>query len=180
MKNILTQLRSKLMIFLVEKTKVRYLQFFKKSKIGWGLSIDQLGQYPKDTLGKDLADFLIKENFKLIAGVESHDVYHLILGYSTEVEEEAQMQFFLLGNGKRSLYAMGTSMIAFLTMPDQWLAFWRAYHRGRKSLKIHLWDFRCLLKEKTVNLRILTQQKSIQPNSIQSPIILQRYQKSPS
>jgi len=119
------------------------------------------------TLGKDLVDFLIQENFELIPGVESHDVYHLILEYSTTVEQEAQMQFFLFGNGKRSLYAMGTSIIAFLTMPDQWLAFWRAYCRGQKSLKIHLWGFRFLLKEKTANLRTLVNRQSNQIGLIQ-------------
>ncbi|MFK7982859.1 MAG: hypothetical protein AB8G86_22955 [Saprospiraceae bacterium] len=40
-------------------------------------------------------------------------------------------------------------------MPDQWLAFWRAYKRGNQVRKIHHWDFRFLLNEKTVQLRAL-------------------------
>jgi len=65
------------------------------------------------------------------------------------------MPFFLLGNGNRSLYAIGTSFVAFLTMSDQWLAFWKAYRRGRQSIKVHLWNFQFLLKEETIQLRRL-------------------------
>ncbi len=169
MKTILLELRSRLMIALVEKTKTKYIQFFKKDAESWGLSLAELEQYPKETLGKDLADFLVREHFDLMEGVESHDVYHVVLNYSTEVEQEAQMQFFLLGNGKKSLYAIGTSVIAFLTMPDQWLAFWKAYNRGQQSLKVHLWDFRFLLKEKTANLRALVNRS----NMVEPLIILQ-------
>ena len=155
MKTKFIQLRSLLLISLVEKTKSIYIRWFNKKKKGWQISINDLKAYPKQTLGKDLADFLIKENFDLMSGLESHDVYHLILDYSTKVEDEAKMQFFLIGNGKKSLYAFGTSFLAFLTMPDQWLAFWKAYQQGKKALKVHLWDFRFLLKEKTEHLRAL-------------------------
>lgn len=143
------------MTTLVETTKPLYAQFFHKAKKSWPISIHEMQQYPPKTLGRDLANFLIKEKFDLMAGLESHDVYHIILDYSTKVEDEARMQFFLLGNGKRSLYAIGTSVIAFLTMPDQWGAFWKAYRRGKKSLKVHLWDFRFLLKEQTSTLKAL-------------------------
>ena len=155
MKTKLKKLRSNLMTALVEKTKDAYIRFFNKKRKGWHISIEQLKQYPKNSLGKDLADFLVQENFDLIAGMESHDVYHLVLEYSTKVEDEAKMQFFLLGNGKKSPYAIGTSIIAFLVIPDQWLAFWNAYNRGKKSLKVYLWDSRFLLKEKTTVLRAL-------------------------
>jgi len=155
MKTILKNLRSQVLIALVEKTKYGYLHLTNKKRKPWAINLADLQLYPKNTLGKDLANFLVREKFDLIAGLESHDVYHVLLGYSTAVEEEAQMQFFLLGNGKKSLYAIGTSFVAFLTMPDQWLAFWRAYKRGNQARKIHLWDFKFLLKEKTTQLRAL-------------------------
>lgn len=161
METILKNLRSQFLIALVEKTKYRYIKLTNKKRKSWGINLTDLQTYPNHTLGKDLAIFLRKENFDLIAGLESHDVYHLLLGYSTAVEEEAQMQLFLLGNGKKSLYAIGTSFVAFLTMPDQWLAFWRAYNRGNQSVKIHLWDFQYLLKEETIQLRTLINRQSI-------------------
>ena len=155
MKTKIIQLRSCLLTSLVEKTKLVYIRLFNKKRKNWQISINELEKYPPQTLGKDLAIFLIKENFDLMPGLESHDVYHLILNYSTKVEDEAKMQFFLIGNGKKSLYAFGTSFLAFLTMPDQWLAFWKAYQQGQKAFKVHLWDFRFLLKEKTEDLRAL-------------------------
>lgn len=145
MKTILKNLRSQLLIALVEKTKHAYIRLTNKKRKSWGITLVDLQAYPKNTLGKDLGNFLRREKLDLIAGLESHDVYHLLLDYSTAVEEEAQMQFFLLGNGKKSLYAIGTSLVAFLTIPDQWLAFWSAYNRGSQSEKVHLWDFQLLL-----------------------------------
>jgi len=35
----------------------------------------------------------------------------LLLDYSTTTEEEAQMQFFFIGQWKKSLYAMGKSLV---------------------------------------------------------------------
>ncbi len=161
METIVKKIRSQVLISLVEKTKGAYIYITNKKRKRWSIQLTDLEQYPKNTLGKDLAIFLTKENFDLIAGLESHDIYHVLLNYSTEVEEEAQMQFFLLGNGKKSVYAIGTSFVAFLTMPDQWLAFWRAYRRGDQARKIHLWDFRFLLKEKTVQLRALMNETQV-------------------
>lgn len=159
MKTYLIKLRSNLLNTLVEKTKYVYIYWTNKKQKAWSVSLVDLATYPKGTLGKDLANFLIQEKFDLLAGLESHDVYHVLLKYDTAVEAEAAMQFFLLGNGKRSLYAMGTSLVAFLTMPDQWLTFWKAYHRGRSSTKVYLWNFQFLLKEETVQLRTLINQK---------------------
>lgn len=159
MKTYLIKLRSRLLNLLVEKTKHAYIQLTNKKRKIWPVTIADLQQYSNNTLGKDLANFLIQEKFDLIAGLESHDVYHVLLAYTTTVEAEAQMQYFLLGNGKKSLYAIGTSFGAFLTMPDQWLAFWRAYNRGRQAVKVHLWDFQFLLKEETTQLRALIDKK---------------------
>ena len=161
MKTYLINFRSRLFITLVEQTKYTYIQWTNKKRNSWAITMADLVTYPKGTLGKDLANFLIQEKFDLIAGLESHDVYHVLLEYGTAVEAEAEMQFFLLGNGKRSLYAIGTSLVAFLMMPDQWLAFWKAYDRGRHSTKVHLWNFQFLLKEETAQLHALINKKEV-------------------
>ena len=161
MKTFLIKLRSQLLITLVEKTKHVYIKWTNKKRIVWSVTMVDLQQYHTHTLGKDLANFLLQENFDLVAGLESHDVYHVLLEYDTSVEAEAAMQFFLLGNGKRSIYAIGTSFVAFLTMPDQWLAFWKAYKRGQKSITVHLWDFQFLLKEETAQLRAFINKKEV-------------------
>jgi len=103
MKTILKNLRSQVLIALVEKTKYGYIYLTNKKRKHWLVNLAELKEYPENTLGKDLVNFLIQENFGLIPGLESHDVYHVLLGYSTEVEAEAAMQFFLLGNGKKIL-----------------------------------------------------------------------------
>lgn len=153
MKVFIKKLRSRLLISLVEQTKYVYIYLTNKKRKKWKVTLADLQSYSANSLGKDLANFLQQENFNLIEGLESHDVYHVLLGYNTSVEEEVQMQFFLMGNGKKSLYAIGTSFVAFLTMPDQWLAFWRAYQRGSQSIKVYRWDFEFLLREDTTQLQ---------------------------
>ena len=142
-----------MLICLVEQTKHAYIHLTNKKRKKWRVTLADLQKCPAHSLGKDLANFLQQEDFDLIEGLESHDVYHVLLQYNTTVEEEAQMQFFLMGNGKKSLYAIGTSFVAFLTMPDQWLAFWRAYQRGHQTIKVYRWDFQFLLKEETAQLQ---------------------------
>lgn len=150
-----------MLIALVEKTKHTYIKLTNKKRTSWDITLVDLQAYPKNTLGKDLSNFLRWEKLDLIAGLESQDVYHPLLDYSTALEEEVQMQFFLLGNGKKSLYAIGTSFVAFLTMPDQWLAFWNAYNRGSQSVKVHGWDFQFLLKKETIQLRTLINRQPV-------------------
>ena len=145
--------REKLLINLVEVTKPIYAKLMKRNREPWNLSAQKLQQYPACSLGKDLGLFLEREGFDLLPLYEDHDVMHVLLQYKTTVIEEAYMQFYLIGNGKRSLYAFGTALLALFAFPEFYKVFKQEYKKGKKALPFWSWDFRHLLKEPTQNLR---------------------------
>lgn len=143
----LFQLREKVAIGLVEFTKPYYVQWFKSKQLAWKQNTASLKRFPEGSLGKALGIFLEKNNFKLLPKLEDHDVLHVLLDYKTTITGEINMQFFLLGNRKRSLYALFTALIGTLLVPEKISSFLKAFKKGRKSATISKWDFEHLLAE---------------------------------
>lgn len=143
----LFRLREKVMIQLVKWSYPLYLRGFKRGRPAWQISGESLCHYPEGSLGKCLGQFLIENKIELIPKLENHDVFHVVLAYETHVVAESQMQFCLIGNGKRSLYAIGTAVIAFFTFPEYWGSFKLAYQRGKSMRPLYRWYFEYLLEE---------------------------------
>jgi ubiquinone biosynthesis protein Coq4 len=113
----------------------------------WGLTREDMLTYPAGTLGHELGLFLTQESLQPVDRVERHDAFHILLGFSTSLEHEAAMQFFLVGNGKISPFTLATAAFTVLVMPDKWGLFLKEFHRGRNALSIANWDFLQLLDE---------------------------------
>ncbi|RYY18791.1 MAG: hypothetical protein EOO36_07305 [Cytophagaceae bacterium] len=113
----------------------------------WGLTREDLLHYPTGTLGHELGLFLTRESLQPIDRVERHDAFHILLDFSTSLENEAAMQFFLVGNGKISPFTLATAAFTALVMPDKWGLFSREFRRGRQALCIANWNFLPLLNE---------------------------------
>ena len=90
-------------------------------------------------------------------------MFHVLLGYSTGVLDEAAMQFFLWGNGKPSLFTVGTCLLYTLMFPHKLGVLIRAFRRGRRSSCIRDWDFLALLPQSADSLqaRIFTKKHSL-------------------
>lgn len=137
-------LREKVVLWLLE-TGAPLHDILNPGRIPWNLNSNDLYTYPDGSLGKCLSLFYKKEGFEPVSRAERHDVFHVLLGYSTTVADEAAMQFFLLGNGKWSLFSVGTAFISAFLFPSQWDSFYEAYRQGRKAVNFSKWDFRQLL-----------------------------------
>lgn len=122
--------REKIAIGLVEYTKPVYIHWFKKNQ------------------------------FQLIPKLEDHDVLHVLLNYKTTLVGEIKMQCFLLGNRKRSVYALFTALIGIVLVPEKLLAFRHEFSKGKKCAAISNWDFEYLLSEP---LELLQRQALKQP-----------------
>ena len=151
--------RDQLLTVLVEWTKTLYIRWFKQQQSVWQHNRNSLKKFPKGSLGHDLACFLESEGFELMPKVEEHDAMHVLMNYKTTVIDEARMQFFLLGNGKRSLYALATAAIACCLIPEGWRAFRKEFRLGRQCRKIVHWELEHLLAEPTLLLRQLVMNK---------------------
>ncbi|NJN34418.1 MAG: hypothetical protein HC817_09385 [Saprospiraceae bacterium] len=117
----------------------------------WQWSKSDLAHFPEGTIGKDLFNFLEKNNFDILPFLETHDVYHIILGYKPTLLDEARLYFFLLGNGKRSLEVLATVWTSLWVLPDCWLDLYAHFKQGKAAPTISHLNFKHLLHEKTLN-----------------------------
>jgi hypothetical protein len=147
-----TSVRAKAVLWLLEKGVPVHAQL-NKTRMPWNLTSTDLLNYKKGSLGNALGIFYRKEKFEPIPKAERHDVFHVLLGYSTHVLDEAAMQFFLWGNGKPSLFTVGTCIITTILFPAQFFYFREAYQKGKRSTSIRYWDFKLLLNENIHDLK---------------------------
>lgn len=133
-------MRAKILEKLYDWSKMPYQRFFKKNS-AWDVSKEELLSYPEHSLGERLGMFLNQNNFALQEKLESHDVFHVLTNTGVTVPEEISMQFYLLGNGKRSLYLFSVIFFGLLLYPDYLKLFSSSYKRGRTALQFHQLNF---------------------------------------
>jgi len=119
--------------------------YLKPKQQPWGIKAAELNQYPQGSLGKCLGEFYRQHGFEPVARAERHDVFHVLLGYTTCVQDEANMQFFLWGNGKTSPFTVGTCLICLLVFAEHFREFFRQFRQGRRYRCISEVDFLPLL-----------------------------------
>ena len=153
MKEKLLKLRTQILIFLVEKTKPIYVYLFKRDQKKWQQDTKSLKRFPQKSLGHTLGNFLEINGFTLLPKLETHDVLHVLLDYKTTIEGEVEMQFFLLGNRKKSFYALFTALVGFILVPENMNAFINEFRKGRNCVHISNWNFEHLLCEPLDSLK---------------------------
>jgi ubiquinone biosynthesis protein Coq4 len=147
------KIRSQFLEFVTHKIALPLIGKFR-TKPQFPYSMDQLLQMPDDTLGKELANYLQKMNFKLLPNYEQHDCKHIILQYEMDEVGEARMQFYFLGNRHYSLPVISTTLLCFLLMLEHWKQFWRDYKKGRTTKTFDNVDFSSIILMNTTDLRI--------------------------
>jgi len=131
---------------LYEWSKKPYQKWIKKSD-PWDIPVNALLQYPEPSLGFHLGCFLLKNNFDIQPKLEDHDVFHVLTNTGISVPEEISMQYYLLGNGKRSLYLFTVIGIGTVLYPDYLKLFLNAYKSGKKAFQFYHLDFLKLLHQ---------------------------------
>ncbi|ABQ06530.1 MULTISPECIES: Coq4 family protein [Flavobacterium] len=134
--------------YLIEKlyecTKKPYQKYFKKNE-PWNIDKKQLFNFPKDSLGYGLGNFLHKNHFDIQEKLEDHDIIHVLTNTGISVYEEIGMQYYLFGNGKRSLYLYMVILSGTLFYPKQIKYFVEQYKRGKQAHSFHYLDFSKML-----------------------------------
>lgn len=160
-------IREKLILFLFENSKNIYRKYFKKDVLAWNITIPKLLNYKENTLGKDLALFLIENNFQVEPKFETHDIYHILSSYPTTVLGEICLSAFNVGSGKKSLYTYAVTLVGSIILIDKLSSILKAYKRGKSAKNYSLWSFEFLLNEKTEDLKaLLFNNKNINNNTI--------------
>lgn len=138
--------RERALLWLLDNVVAVHARVYERRPI-WGLMREDMLRYPAGTLGHELGLFLTRESLQPVDRIERHDAFHILLDFSTRLEDEAAMQFFLVANGKISPFTLATAAFTLLVMPDKWGLFARAFRRGRAARSIAKWDFLTLLDE---------------------------------
>ncbi len=138
---------------LYEWSKRPYQRFLKKNG-AWEVSVQELLRYPEPSLGFHLGCFLLQHHFELQPKLENHDVFHVLTNTGTSVPEEISMQYYLLGNGKRSLYLFTVILLGTLLYPDELKRFSKAYNKGKKAQVFYHLDFSKLLEQPLKRIQI--------------------------
>ena len=146
------KLRSSVLVFLTHRMALPVLKHIRKPEV-FPYSIENLQQFPEQTLGKELANFLRKRNLPLLPYYARHDIKHLLLEYDTTDEGEVCLQCFMLGNRHISFPVAATVLYGFFTMPEYWRRFRKAFLRGRKAQPISQWQWFEILGESLEGLR---------------------------
>ena len=125
---------------MYEISKKPYQRFFKKGN-AWDINVNKLIQLPSDSLGFHLGCFLLKYNFEIQPKLEDHDIIHVLTNTGISVVEEIGMQYYLLGNGKRSLYLWMVILSGTLFYPTRFSYFKQQYKRGKAAHEFYGLDF---------------------------------------
>ncbi len=129
---------------IYEWSKKPYQKWFKKSP-AWDIPIKKLILYPQESLGFHLGCFLLKYNFDPQPKLEDHDVFHVLTDIGVTVPEEIAMQYYLLGNGKRSAYLIAVILLGTLLYSDKIKLFRKAYKKGKAAYSFYQLDYQKLL-----------------------------------
>lgn len=137
---------------MYELSKKPYQKFIKKGK-AWDVTIAHLIQLPQDSLGFHLGCFLLKYNFEIQPKLEDHDVIHVLTNTGISVVEEIGMQYYLLGNGKKSLYLVMVIISGTLFYPTRLNYFKQQYSRGKNAHSFYDLDYSKMLKIPVTSIR---------------------------
>ena len=133
-------LRERIIEILFNLSSYPYRKYVKTSE-KWNVTKSALLHYPQGSIGHELGLFLESDGFDLLEKSEKHDVFHVITNYSTSIVDEIAMQYFLLGNGKRSPYLFFVIAIGTFYYPDKLNYFKTAYQKGKVPKPFFNFDF---------------------------------------
>ncbi|GAA4274306.1 Coq4 family protein [Aquimarina gracilis] len=145
-------MRAYILETIYEWSKKPYQKWFKKNA-AWSIPAGQLLLYPTESLGFHLGCFLLKYNFDPQPKLENHDVFHVLTNIGITVPEEIAMQFYLFGNGKRSLYLLAVIFLGTLLYPDNIQLFRKAYKKGQEAYAFHQLDYQKLLDQPILKIQ---------------------------
>lgn len=93
---------------------------------------------PPNTIGNEIITTLKKHGHRLVAGYETHDLKHILLGYEMEADDEMLMQAFMVGNNFTFLNTF-ISLFFVIWTPNVWCKLKYHYLIGKLTKCIGHW-----------------------------------------
>lgn len=115
---------------------VPMLNLFRKG-LPWKTDFHHLQNFPDETWGRRLYEFLANRNLSFLPKYEHHDALHVLLDYDTTVIGEARLQAFLVGNQTPTLAGRGLYLLSLVMIPEHRKSFSCDRQRGVESRPIN-------------------------------------------
>ena len=144
--------RSAILVYLTHQMALPILKLVRKPEL-FPYNKEQLRQFNEGTLGKNLVTFIDEKELELLPYYARHDIKHILLEYDTTDDGEVCLQSFMLGNGHISFPVLATVIYGYITMPEHWSKFRKAFQRGRASIRISDWKWFEILNQQTAQLQ---------------------------
>jgi ubiquinone biosynthesis protein Coq4 len=137
-------MKEKIIEYFYRVIKIPYEFLFKNNK-EWHIKKEEFLLFPKNSIGYQLGQFLKTNNLEVQPNLEEHDVYHTLTNIGITVKNEIELQYFLLGNGKKSPFVFIVIITGFLFYPTDYKHFKTFYTKGKKAHQLYHLQFKNLL-----------------------------------
>lgn len=107
-----------------------YIKYFRKNK-PWTITKKELLLYPQESLGFHLCCFHLKYELEMKPNLEEHDIIHVLTGIGISVTDEIALQYYLLGNGKKSAYQFLALAGGTILYPTYVKTYYKYYKKGQ-------------------------------------------------
>lgn len=97
----------------------KFIGIISKKNPAWQTTLCDLLNFPSKTLGRGFGEFLRSNNFKLEPKLKNQLCFHLLTGIGITVWGEIGLQYYLLANGKISLYLAMVIATGTLFYPEK-------------------------------------------------------------
>ena len=116
-------------------------------KESWKISTKQLLNFPNDSIGKALGEFLQNQKVEPLSKAEFHDVQHILFDFSISFVDEVALQFFLRGNGIKTIASVTTTIGAWVILPFHWKYLRYSYYKGQQYKNVSTLNTKTILNE---------------------------------
>jgi len=115
--------------------------------------IENLINYPEDSLGFALAEFLQQQHPDSQATLEQSDIFHVLTNTGLSHESQIGLQFYLIGNGKKSPLTLLSAIIGSAFFLHRLPYFFEQYKKGKSALLFHQLEFTKMLDQPLTKIR---------------------------
>ncbi|OIQ20152.1 MAG: hypothetical protein BM557_05645 [Flavobacterium sp. MedPE-SWcel] len=105
------------------------------------LSMDDLIDYPQDSLGFHVGNHLFNNSFEPDPTPEKEDIYRMLITERISDKEDIAMYYYLLGNGYITSQAIFIIATGALLYPLSIKYFYSKYCDGKNALRFHDLDY---------------------------------------
>lgn len=117
------------------------------------IRIADLINYPQESLGFAVAEFLQRHHFGKDPVLEKRDVFHVLTNTGMSARAQIGLQFYLIGNGKKNISTILAAVLGAMFYLHSLPFFFKQYKKGKNALLFHHLEFTKMLNQPLSKIR---------------------------